>query len=1646
MERPDAALYPLNYQDAMKSGGDTTVANKKDDNSDSVNIYPDYEPWKDHNHLPSDKAESEKERMNNATFLNKGSFEAPQVSNEYYSSRNLIQATIFSSTANCNNILKELSQHLTNAYKTRDEVINKITYESNSFKIPPRVTLTTLKKESWLKDLANPNIPLLKISNKLPHGIKNKTLVDTLSSKNVPITRAIWFTKCTLYSELMILRRKIQSKQLTHASPHPNPRFGQSPEYIESQWLQEWTQQVVDYVYKFSKEMSYINSPEKKQLFNSKLGYLLTYLKTLYIECLLDKEYFISNILRFLRDGLPLEPQNISQMLAVNRSDNDENISDLFPIEITIDYGRTLVALTLVKIFWKEILKLDYLCKELSELLLFNYYFILKVPAHSTKSSHKTNEKAALPSNLKQKILLHISDSVEYLFKYNTNVFIIPNYWMLINEVLYNILLGSRSLNTNDQDREEIERQLKLINYRNESLMLNMRHLSQTSNSIEMAPPSSNNRLPAKRNSFLNASIGGLPFAVSPSTSNLNNQNNHAIQENHESGDHTFINRRNYDNLKIIEQFDRLQLNDELASYLRPKPDNWPNSNTWRSNLKLTIYWCITNTRDHRKSSEEILIICNFLKRNVLQKLSGKNTNNWKAEFENEIMEIIYEVVDKHDEEVNYYYLYVLINELYQLKVIAISSYLRKLIASGIFYITPGTNTDLPEGSKYNRQVDIHLSILRNLPVLNNKQCNSILQKWTPQGFNFNEKFEKGKQVLQEQIINKLLNNSFDDNIEQNMDYIKELNVGLKFMLVNWITTNLKNSISNSPRLIHVTPSIIANIYNFYSLCDNLTVFFKVFVRFILRNEGKIIIFYLDSLYFISKLIIRHFKLVKFIAGNNYESANTGYDLFKLTIINYKDLQNRDTDYFRFHDVWNFINRAVENSEATFNNGTSISKNNPLYAKEMVDSPMKIHMQENNKVNEKYSAEDFRNDLEVLIETPAKLMSQDEINDALSVIDFMNVDVNAFKDLKRAKESVIIISEFMLKNGTHLNERQEISLFKLLINLSRILEAEQPLLFMDQLQTHIIESIKMTEEVQQLIIHFKKMLIYEVLQIRDLIMIFQKGFGNKDTGFQKKCNILIYDIFFETQTSLERQYLLNHQILFLEVLRYFYNIKDGTSELLIASKALKEDQKESIYQSYILENYKQGVYAVLKNSFFLHTKVTIDTLTKQLDPDSIIDICNDLLYLKANPISSKEDTFKLMKIISEFNLPIVQCLLKAITSKGFLTITEENLQETIEQFVEMVLDNLNFQFLSYNSYFGELFNYLNWRYKVKVFNTLENLFLCNTVFNFFSGEPTDLNKSDEDIYLRRKGSSMNLLPVFKDYFKKFSVSSMDDIPSSYKFFQDLSKFLLKLVHAVNSDVALENKNSGYLGDSISIFLRILIIHKISLTSIIVRHDGEQFTFIKNLISLLNSRFLSTKSEKLKILLYDLLLLMKSSLTTALIDINDTSLGDSTSPALNITNNMSPAPTDETIKMNVDGVPVNDHLNQPSYSKPSASGLPLVSSMFNLPEPNNTNPFKDCIDDTKVASSIMLDEQELTQDGDIHNVNNSDLILVSTRRDTVSFSSAFGLLEGSNVQQPTASRQFSLKSYQLLEEAGNSVNDGCINLLLFDAYTTKENIP
>jgi mediator of RNA polymerase II transcription subunit 12 len=1532
MNKPQEGLYPLNDSEILGNG------------SKGVETYPDYQPWADSSGPGTGSGDGKDDKMN-SSYLSKGYFESPAVSNEYYSARNMVQATMFSSADNCSAVLNELSQHLANAYKTRNEVINKVKYESNNFRIPPRVTLTASKKEAWLRDLANPNFPLLKIGEKISHGIRNKVLVDTVASRNVPMNRAIWFTKCVLFGELITLKKKHHSRTQIN-SPHPQ-HVNLSWDKVEAQWFQEWTQQVVDYIYKYSKEMNTINSVERKQLYMAKYHYIFQYVESLYVECLLDKNYFLSLIFKLFKEGLPLDPLEISQILALTKLDEDGYDIDSSFDQVDFNYGQRLTALAMVKVFWKDILKFDYLCKELSELLLLNYFFI------ENMSTLKLNTNVELPESIKLNLLSQISSTITYLFKSNSNVFIIPNYWVVVRGTLYKILLNE-NIDFETGEREDFLKQLEITAYRNESLMLNMKQVKSVYNDGQLS---------------------------------------------HKESAYTSINRNADDILRMVQQLNDLKLNDELAELL--KPSSKSKKVSWRIYLHLVLMWSITSIVN-KNSTEGILIVCNFIKKRVVQKLSN---HNLKVEFENEILETLYNVAENYNAKIIEYNFYVLINELYQLKILTISAYLRKLIASGIFHIANEN-----EMLHYNSPVKIHLAILQNLPVINNKQCNNILQKWNPDGCTFKEYLDAGKDTLRKEFLEKILHNSFDSDFEAKTLSIRKLDVGIKFLLINWLTTELKNEISASPKLVHINPSIITNIYYLYLWCDNLTVFFKDVVKFILKNEGGMIISYMDSLYLIAKLTMKHFKLVKFLAGTFSEIA-TGYELFNLIILSYRDLISNEFDYFKFGQVWSFIDGAVERNPTLKLQKKDSLKLSGVFDKTIIESPMKINPPDTHistRSNDRLPLVEFYANLSFVLNHAKSTIDNTEIRDLLQNLHIEIEPIN----------SELFISSILQRLSEAENEDIESYATKLLINSQQILHNEKSSLFEDVLQKFILEKINVSNNDFKTFAFLKTLVAYEIIPLNELLLFIRTNVTNEDQQKQIAFEILMKDNR-NTLISTTKMLMLT---MVRENFKSHFPLKFHTF--------MKQNITSPIPLSYLFQHYPKEAIHYMEHAIVCNPRFFYNELIFDFTPDDLTHLATLIVDIPENiQVNNLDDLPKVACLVDEVNMPVFQLLLRATTIKDLGDLPYDTQRHKMESTINSCIRQFQFGFSKNNSYFGELFTSLTSEHKSLVLEILEDIFLLSTEIK--------QDAETRSVNLKINGCDMNLLPIFNDFFKKFSASSTTMMNTNEAFFDNLCSFLSKLI------VLLEQKLRGTdiendLRDTISIFLRILIIHKLSLTSIILNQNNKLMKFVKDLISLINCELLCNENDKLKILLYDLLLLMKTSLTqgVSLLMENDSN-GDTTSPGM-LQAHTSPS---------TDGKTGDSHSPGTICSKPNSTDL---SSIFTLPEPTIDNPLEKYIDDSKVDTVITLEEEELSRGGDIHYVNNANLVLVQARNDTVPLTNPFSILgeTSSTTDSPSkpATKPFHLKSFEIFEDSSQLLNDGCINLHFFDAYTIRENLP
>ncbi|KAJ9609974.1 RNA polymerase II mediator complex subunit [Cladophialophora chaetospira] len=147
----------------------------------------------------------------------------------------------------------------------------------STFKPPPRVTLTEIKRKSWIADLANVDVQLRRLSRTIPQGIRGQALLDQCLQSNVPLSRAIWFAKCVCANEIRTLKRKGTTPAITVGA--------------ESKWLREWTINVEQFL---ESHLAQSNLPEWK----ANIQYALRLTTRLYLENLLDRDHYLDWVLR----------------------------------------------------------------------------------------------------------------------------------------------------------------------------------------------------------------------------------------------------------------------------------------------------------------------------------------------------------------------------------------------------------------------------------------------------------------------------------------------------------------------------------------------------------------------------------------------------------------------------------------------------------------------------------------------------------------------------------------------------------------------------------------------------------------------------------------------------------------------------------------------------------------------------------------------------------------------------------------------------------------------------------------------------------------------------------------------------------------------------------------------------------------------------------------------------------------------------------------------------------------------------------------------------------------------------------------------------------------------------------------------------
>ena len=157
----------------------------------------------------------------------------------------------------------------------RRQAVGRIT-EPSTFKLPHRLAMTNTRRESYLRELADPQWPMRKLTRSIPHTVSGRVLLDQCLAKRIPVARAVWLAKCVGAHDLRAIKKKSASGSMTMGG--------------EAKWIKEWTVHVEHF-------LKSVLTSDKDPEFEEKMIYALQLSSYLFNERLLDEDHFIDWIL-----------------------------------------------------------------------------------------------------------------------------------------------------------------------------------------------------------------------------------------------------------------------------------------------------------------------------------------------------------------------------------------------------------------------------------------------------------------------------------------------------------------------------------------------------------------------------------------------------------------------------------------------------------------------------------------------------------------------------------------------------------------------------------------------------------------------------------------------------------------------------------------------------------------------------------------------------------------------------------------------------------------------------------------------------------------------------------------------------------------------------------------------------------------------------------------------------------------------------------------------------------------------------------------------------------------------------------------------------------------------------------------------------
>lgn len=728
-------------------------------------LYPDFHRWQ----------HTKEEDQIFLSFVSKGYYATSKVNFESISARSSLPQSL-------PKIADQLGAQFSSVLRIREDEINRIPAQQSNkvyelagpgFVLPARVTLTDNRREAWLHDLSLPYVSLHSVSKYIPHGLKRKRVIEQCYTKQIPLKRAMWLIKCCCVIEMQQLKTKH-----THSHSQPSVSIkaqtppGSSPSSAAS---------------------PVVNSGEtpKLHLLKEWTDSFITILEKLVFE--MSQYYNDADKLKVWKTEISYFLKLLGNCYTAELLDKDVFHRWLVEFVSKVETFEFLpITLHILVVFWDNVTNSNatsstsknvtngsnFLLSKITDMLLHKYYAVSNAKSMINDERYIIND-IKKNNKLKESILAILTNLILRLFKEQSlEVFLFPpSSWELYKPCLYEIINKSQFIDNVD----EIRKILELISYRNETLK-DTTLVSREENT------DTKDTMPEKDTYFKASEIHPDVKIIKIKHVDTNFTN--------------FLDDNN-------TEFDWTQ-------YIEHNPMS-------KSAIVQLLLWSVHPSRSAHYESNQLVAKLLLLQINSFDGFP-------EYEIEDTVWSLIFQIA-KLDKEnlknlVDVESLYLLLNILVTYGNIKVSTYIRKLISSGIMYL-PDSN------DKY-----FHVMLLVNLKIspLMKNQYNMVLRNVMEFDPSYFEKYNYDKFVMVvDDIKEKIIENAGSDKQVIDWSHFKSMNLPLggKIMLAEWYLTRICSGESLQP----VNREMLLNNFRFFCVDLNISHHFYKWVEFIVYHQ-----------------------------------------------------------------------------------------------------------------------------------------------------------------------------------------------------------------------------------------------------------------------------------------------------------------------------------------------------------------------------------------------------------------------------------------------------------------------------------------------------------------------------------------------------------------------------------------------------------------------------------------------------------------------------------------------------------------------------------------------------------------------------------------------------------------------------------------